>query len=91
MPELVASSLQALRELWGRLPSQLLVLIGVGLFLLGAISGLFYVRNQIDDGPTTVLTQPLSTTVDGALIALVVLLIVIAVWAVIYALYYRET
>ena len=90
MPDLMTSSLQALRDLWGRLPSRSLVLIATGIFDLGAIGGLFYVRSQVGDAPATVLTQPLSTTVDAVLIVLVGLLAVIAISAVFYAVSYRE-
>jgi hypothetical protein len=90
MPDLMTGSLQALKGLWGRLPGRSLVLIATGIFDLGAIGGLFYVRSQVGDAPTTVLTLPLSTTVDAALIVLVGLLVVIAISAVIYAVIYRE-
>ena len=69
----------------------MLVLIGVGVFMLGSMGGLLYVRNQVSDEPATILTEPLSTSVDAALIVLVGLLVVIAIATVIYAVCYRES
>jgi len=68
----------------------LLILIGVGIFVLGAMGGLLYVRSQVSDDPATILTRPLSTSVDAALIVFVGLLVVIAIAAAIYAVCYRE-
>ena len=90
MLDFMMNSLPLLKGLWGKLPLKLLVLIGVGLFLLGAIGGLSYVRSQVNDEPKTVLTLPLSASVDGALIVLIGLLVVTAIAAVIYAVCYRE-
>ena len=88
--DFMTNLLPILRDLWGRLPRKWLVLIGVGIFLLGAMRGLLYVRSQASDEPTTILTRPLSTSVDAAVIVLVGLLVVIAIAAVIYAVCYRE-
>ena len=90
MPDFMTNPLSILRGLWGRLPLKLLILFGVGLFVLGAIGGLLYVRNQVGDGPKTILTLLLSNSVDAALIVLVGLLVITAVAAVIYGVCYRE-
>ena len=84
------NSLSLLKGLWGKLPLKLLVLLGVGLFLPGAMGGLLYVRSRASYEPKTILTMPLSTSVDAALIVLMGLLVVIAIAAVIYAVCYRE-
>ncbi len=88
--DFTSNPLPILKDLWGRLPPKLLVLIGVGIFTLGAMGGLLYVRSQANDEPTTILTQPLSTSVDAALIVLIGLLVVIVIAMVIYAIRYRE-
>ena len=90
MLDFMTNPLSILKALWGRLPLKLLVLFGVGLFVLGAIGGLLYVRSQVGDGPKTILTQPLSNSVDAALIVLVGLLVITAIAAVIYGVCYRE-
>ena len=53
--------LAIIKDLWGRLPRKLLVLIAVGFFILGAVGSLLVVRGQIDDEPMTILTRHLAT------------------------------
>lgn len=90
MLDLMTSSLQSLKGLWGRLPFKALVLIATGVFDLGAIGGLSFARTQVGDGEETPLTSHLATALDAALIVLVALLVIVAVASVAYAIAYRD-
>jgi hypothetical protein len=90
MPDFMINPLPALKGLWGRLPGKSLVLIATGIFILGAISGLAFVRTRVGDGKATPLGLHLATAVDTALIVLIALLVIVAIAVVAHAVFYHD-
>ena len=91
MLDIPGNPLSLLREIWQRLPRKLVVLVAVGLFVLGTIGCMLFVRRQINQEPATAVARHLVISIDVALIVLISLVVIVAIAAVVYALIYRET